>query len=445
MNKLRIITGHCSVFRVILIGFSLVILAGSYLLCLPIASAQGTWTSYIDALFTSTSAVCVTGLIVHDTATYWSLFGKIVILILIQIGGLGVVTVAAVIAILSGQKIGLMQRSLMQSSISAPGIGGIVRMTKFIVKGTILIELLGAAIMAPVFIGDFGIIKGIGYAIFHSISAFCNAGFDLMGVRSPYSSLTTYVDNPVINLTVVALIIIGGLGFLSWTDLLKNRFHLKDLHLQTKVILTMTFFLILLPFLYFYFVEYTEVTCGQRILMSLFQSVTPRTAGFNTADYSHMSDTGILITIGLMLIGGAPGSTAGGMKVTTFCVVLLSVNAALRQKKTVSICKRRFTGETIHDAFTLASTYLFLLLLGAAMISSMEGMPVLRTMFECASALGTVGLTTGITPLLHMSSKLILILFMFFGRVGVLTLAYATVRRKEVRKGILPEEKVMVG
>lgn len=445
MKQLRERLEHFSTFQVILAGFAIVILIGSFLLCLPVSSIQHVWTPYIDSLFTSTSAVCVTGLIVHDTATYWSLFGRIVILCLIQIGGLGVVTIAVTLAIMSGRRIGLMQRSLMQSSISAPSIGGIVRLTKFIVRSTLGIELIGAVIMSPVFIRDFGVMRGIGYAVFHSVSAFCNAGFDLMGVRQPYSSLTSYSDNSVICITIMALIIVGGLGFLTWSDIVHNGIHFRRMHLQTKVILVTTLCLILIPFLYFFFVEYRDGSIGSRILLALFQSVTPRTAGFNTADYSKMSDTGLMITTILMLIGGAPGSTAGGMKVTTAAVLLVFVAGALRRHDQVTMFKRGIDTSVIHDAAALCGTYLLLFLIGSMILSATENIGIMKCMFECASALGTVGLTTGITPTLHVWSHLILIAFMYFGRVGALTMAYATVTRKPKKKGTLPCERLMVG
>ncbi|MEE8807143.1 MAG: potassium transporter TrkG [Lactimicrobium sp.] len=445
MKQLRDRLEHFSTFQVILAGFAIVILIGSFLLCLPVSSIEHVWTPYIDSLFTSTSAVCVTGLIVHDTATYWSLFGRIVILCLIQIGGLGVVTIAVTLAIMSGRRIGLMQRSLMQSSISAPSIGGIVRLTKFIVRSTLGIELIGAAIMSPVFIRDFGTWRGIGYAVFHSVSAFCNAGFDLMGVRQPYSSLTSYSDNSVICITIMALIIVGGLGFLTWSDIVHNGIHFRRMHLQTKVILVTTLCLILFPFLYFFFVEYKGASGMHRVLLALFQSVTPRTAGFNTADYSKMSDTGLMITTILMLIGGAPGSTAGGMKVTTAAVLLVFVAGALRRHDQVTMFKRGIDISVIHDAAALCGTYILLFLVGSMILSATENIPIMKCMFECASALGTVGLTTGITPTLHVWSHLILIGFMYFGRVGALTMAYATVTRKPKKKGTLPCERLMVG
>ena len=325
---------HITSFQIIILGFLSVILIGSLLLMLPIATRSGNSTSFSDALFTATSAVCVTGLIIHDTATYWSVFGQGIILLLIQIGGMGIVTIAVSIAVVSGRKIGLMQRSTMQEAIAAPNVGGIVRRTKFILKTAISVELIGAAVLAPVFCRDFGFFKGIWYALFHSISAFCNAGFDLIGAKKPFSSLTSYSMQPVINITVMALIVIGGIGFLTWEDIKNNKWHFKKYRMQSKVILAVTAALILLPAIYFFFIEFSRFPFPERVWTSLFQSVTPRTAGFNTADLTLMSEVGQMLMIILMLTGGSPGSTAGGMKTTTLAVLVSSAFSVFRKKRT---------------------------------------------------------------------------------------------------------------
>ena len=285
-------------FQIIILGFSGVILFGTFLLMLPFSSRSGLATPFSEALFTSTSAVCVTGLIIHDTATYWSAFGQFVILLLIQIGGMGVITVAASFAMISGRKISLMQRSTMQEAISAPKVGGIVRLTGFIVRVTLVMELLCAAVMAPVFCRDFGKI-GLWMALFHSVSAFCNAGFDLLGVRTPFSSLTSYAANPVINFTIMFLIVFGGIGFLTWDDIRTNRLHLHKYRMQSKVILCTTAVLLIVPAMYFYFFEFADLTRKERLLSSLFQAVTPRTAGFNTVELTDLSEAGQFITIAL--------------------------------------------------------------------------------------------------------------------------------------------------
>lgn len=431
-------------FQIIVLGFAGVILLGAILLMLPVSSASGSATPFVNALFTSTTSVCVTGLVVYDTATYWSGFGHAVILVLIQIGGMGVVTVAASFAMISGRKIGLFQRSTMQEAMAAPKMSGIVRLTSFIVRTTILIELLGAAVMAPVFCRDFGVGRGLWMALFHSISAFCNAGIDLMGTREPFSSLTSYVGNPVINITVMLLIVIGGIGFLTWDDVRTNRLHLKRYRMQSKVILCTTAVLIVLPALYFYFCEFADLAPDTRVLASLFQSVTPRTAGFNTVDLAAMSEPGQALTILLMLIGGSPGSTAGGMKTTTVAVLAVCAVAVFRRRGNPEVSGRSIALETVANAATILLMYAALCFTGGMVISCVEQLPMLTCLYESASAIGTVGLSLGITPSLKAISKAVLIVLMFFGRVGGLTLIYAAMSRT-VQNGKLPQEKITVG
>ena len=430
--------------QIILFGFAGVILVGTLLLLLPFATNSGQSASFWDALFTSTSAVCVTGLIVQDTAVYWSWFGQSVILLLIQIGGMGVITVAAAITMASGKKISLMQRSTMQDAISAPQVGGIVRFTGFILKGIFLFELLGALVLMTVFIPEYGV-KGIWLALFHSISAFCNAGFDLMGTKSPYSSLTSYAAHPVVNITIMLLIVIGGIGFLTWQDIRQNGFHIRRYRMQSKVILSTTGILLLIPALYFFFFEFSAEPMGRRVFLSLFQSVTPRTAGFNTADLTALSETGQTLTIGLMLIGGSPGSTAGGMKTTTAAVLIACAVAVFHRRENGRFFGRRIADDTVKNALTVFLMYISLFLLGGMVISRVENLPILTCLFETASAIGTVGLTLGITPGLHLISKLILISLMFLGRIGGLTLIFATLSANKNTLSKLPLEKITVG
>ncbi len=432
-------------FQIIILGFAGVILVGALILMLPISSKSGTVTPFNEALFTSTSAVCVTGLVVHDTATYWSVFGQTIILIMLQIGGLGVITVAASFALLSGRKITLMQRSTMQEAISAPKVGGIVRLTGFVLKATFLFELMGAVAMMPVFIRDFGL-KGIWMSIFHSISAFCNAGFDIMGASdAKYVSLTSYAGNPVINITVMLLIIIGGIGFLTWEDIYTNKQHFKRYRMQSKVILTTTALLILLPAVFFFLVDFAELPTGERIFSSLFQSVTPRTAGFNTADLTLMTGAGQAIIIVLMLIGGSPGSTAGGMKTTTFAVLIANAFASFRRKEDPQLFGRRMETKTVKNAATILMMYVTLFFSGAVIISVSEGLPMGTCLFETASAVGTVGLTMGITPNLNILSQCVLMILMFLGRVGGLTLIYAALSGTQKNLSKLPQERITVG
>ena len=430
--------------QIILSGFAGVILVGTLLLMLPFSTNSGTRTSFWDALFTSTSAGCVIGLVVFDTATYWSAFGQAVILLLIQIGGMGVVTVAVAIAMASGKKISLMQRSTMQDAISAPQVGGIVRFTGFILKGIFLFELLGTLVLMTVFIPEYGW-KGIWMAVFHSISAFCNAGFDLMGTNAPYSSLTAYAAHPVVNITIMLLIVIGGIGFLTWQDIYQNGVHIKRYRMQSKVILATTGILLVIPAIYFFFFEFYAEPIDRRLFLSLFQSVTPRTAGFNTVDLTAFSETGQVLTIGLMLIGGSPGSTAGGMKTTTAAVLIACAVAVFRRRENGRYFGRRIADETVKNAVSVFLMYISLFLLGGMIISRAENLPILTSLFETASAIGTVGLTLGITPALCLVSKLILISLMFLGRVGGLTLIFATLSANKNTLSKLPLEKITVG
>lgn len=436
---------HFTSFQVIILGFFSVILLGSLLLMLPFSTRDGQGASFADGLFTATSAVCVTGLIVRDTATYWSEFGQAIILTLIQIGGMGVVTIAVAIAVASGRKIGLMQRSTMQEAISAHQVGGIVRLTKFILKTSISIELLGALLLAPVFCKDFGIFKGLWYSVFHSISAFCNAGFDLIGVREPFSSLTSYASNPIVIFTIMALIITGGLGFVTWADIKKNKFHFRKYNMQSKVILTVTAGLLIFPAIYFFFCEFSNLPIGERILSSLFQSVTPRTAGFNTVDLTLLTETGLMIMIILMLIGGSPGSTAGGMKTTTVAVLFSSALAVFRKQDSAHFFSRRIPDNAVKNAATILMMYLTLFLGGGMVISYIEEVSLMSALFETSSAIGTVGLSLGLTPSLGMVSKSILILLMFFGRVGGLTLIFAALSERNNFGSRYPQEKITVG
>ena len=366
------------------------------------------------------------------------------ILLLIQIGGMGVVTVAIAITMASGKKISLMQRSTMQDAISAHQVGGIVRFTGFILRGIFLFELLGALALMTVFVPEFGP-RGVWLAVFHSVSAFCNAGFDLMGTRARFSSLTSYAEHPVVNVTVMALIIIGGVGFLTWQDIRRNGIHVSRYRMQSKVILSVSGILILLPAVYFFFCEFRELPLARRFWGSLFQAVTPRTAGFNTLDLTSLSETGQMLTCLLMLIGGSPGSTAGGMKTTTLAVLVSCAIATFRKRESGRFFGRRITDETVKNAVTVFLMYIALFLAGGMIISRAEDLPLLICLFESASAVGTVGLTLGITPGLGTVSRWVLISLMFFGRVGGLTLIFATLPAHKNTLSKLPLEKITVG
>ena len=445
MPKKSNIKKRLSTFQIILLGFAGVILLGALLLMLPISSAERVITPFNEALFTSTSAVCVTGLVVKDTGSYWSAFGQAVIITLIQIGGLGVVTIAASFSMLAGRRISLMQRSTMQDAISAPKVGGIVKLTKFIITGTFIIEAVGAVSMMPVFCKNFGA-KGIWMSVFHSVSAFCNAGFDILGTEgNQFCSLTPYTSNPVINITVMLLIVIGGIGFLTWDDICNNKFKIKKYSMQSKIILVTSLILILLPAIYFFIFDYSDYSIGNRLLASLFQSITTRTAGFNTTDLTKLTRPSQAIMIFLMLVGGSPGSTAGGLKTTTMAVLILNAFACFKRKENVCAFGRRIDDSVIKNAATIVMMYITLFFIGGVSICTIEKLPLVASLFETASAIGTVGLTLGLTPKLSLASQVILIVLMYLGRVGSLTLIYATLSGKKQINAKLPLDKITVG
>ena len=433
-----------SSFQIIITGFLAVILFGTLMLMLPFSSKDGSWTTLMDALFTSASAVCVTGLVVRDTALYWSAFGQAVILVLIQIGGLGIITVTAFIAMVSGRRISLLQRSMLQESLSAHQVGGLVKMTGFIFKVVFITEAAGAAVMLPTFCKEYGA-EGIWMSVFHSVSAFCNAGFDLMGTHSgEFGSLTYFAGRAGIVIPVMLLIVTGGIGFLTWHDMAENRFAFRKYKMQTKTILTVTVILIIVPAVLFFFNDFADAPFGKRLLLSLFQAVTPRTAGFNTTDIGEMTGAGRAVTVILMLIGGAPGSTAGGLKVTTIAVLAANAAAVIRRKKSPDLYGRRIEDQTAETASALLMMYLFLSFAAALAISMIETLPFEKCIFETASAIGTVGLSLGITAGLGTVSRLILIILMFLGRVGGLTLMYAALS-VEANVSRYPVEKINVG
>lgn len=432
-------------FRNISLGFLAVILIGAILLWLPIASHDDGSANFLDCLFTATSATCVTGLIVQDTGLHWTVFGQIVILLLIQLGGMGVLTVALTFTKLSGRNIDLSLRTTMQDSISAPKMGGIVRLTSFIIRGVLLIELLGASILSLAFCPLFGI-KGIWMALFHSISAFCNAGFDIMGPYSgQFSSLSRFVGDSLMNATICLLIVVGGLGFLTWKDICEHKLRLNKYTMQSKIILTYTSLLIVLPFIYLLAFENTQLPLAERLWSSLFQTITLRTAGFNTVDFNTYSENARFLMIVLMLIGGSPGSTAGGIKTTTLAVFFATAISVYRRQEFSQCFGRTISSDTIRQASAILSLYLILVSTSAMFISHLENLPLMTCIFETTSAIATVGVTMGITPQLSWASKFILILLMFFGRVGGLTLIYATLKYNPNVNAKCPQGQLTVG
>lgn len=413
------------------------------MLCLPISSVSGEWTSFSDAFFTATSAACVTGLVVRDTALYWSAFGQTVILALIQIGGLGVVTFAVLLSALAGKKVGLSQRSVMQESVSAPDVGSVVPLTRFIVKAVFLVEGIGAALLCCAFCPRFGV-KGIWYAVFHSISAFCNAGFDLMGEEEgAYSSLTAFASDPLVSITIMLLVIIGGIGFFTLRDIREHKHRLSHYSLQSKVILITSATLIILPALYFFVFEYSSQVFGERLLTSLFSAVSARTAGFNTVNVGTLTQCGALVTMFLMLVGGAPSSTAGGMKVTTLAVLGASALSVFGKKKQTKMFSRRIPDDSVSKASAVAVFYLALVTVAGIAIFLIEGVGVFAAFFEACSALGTVGMSLGITSSLGLASRIILSALMFVGRVGGFTVVFAA-SGKVADYSNYPEEKITI-
>lgn len=443
--------------KLILGGYCAIILVGTLLLALPVATRGPGGTPVSDCFFTATSATCVTGLVRYDTFTHWTLFGQLVILALIQVGGLGFMTVAILILALARRRISLSQRALMQDSISAPQLSGIVRMTKFIVLGTVVIELTGALLLSAVFIPKFGLGQGIYFSLFHSVSAFCNGGFDLLGgTGGKFSSLTGITGSWgravswYVTTVIMLLIFLGGLGFFVWHDLLDKRLRWSRLRLQSKMVLALSFGLILLGTLALAALEwngslFADLSLGERINASLFQSVSVRTAGFNSVDLTKMSEGSLFVMICLMFIGGSTGSTAGGVKTTTFWILCISVIATFRRKKNIEMFGRRMEEGITRTASCVFMTYLLLTTSSAVVISALEGLPLLTALFETVSAMATVGLTLGVTPGLGMVSKLLLAFLMLCGRVGSITMLLAFSSDKRVANSRLPLEKVQVG
>lgn len=436
--------------QIIILSFLSVIAIGTIVLMLPISTQSGTSPGFIDALFTATSAVCVTGLVVVDTGTFWSVFGKTIILILIQIGGLGLMTLTTTVAILLGKKIGLRNRILMQEAFNQFSISGVIRLTKFVFILTLVIETIGAILLSFRFIPEMGIKNGIFYSIFHSVSAFCNAGFDIMGNGV---SLTKYVSDPLVSYTVVGLVVIGGLGFAVIVDLLRTQKY-RMLTLHARLVLKVTFILLIASFILFFLFEYNNpATIGNmsfmdKITAMVFQSVTPRTAGFNSVDMASLTNPSKLLTMLLMFIGGSPGSTAGGVKTTTMGMMFLTVYAVARGVEDVEFSKRRISRQTLNKALAVifvSATVVFTMFLLLTVTESTLG--VEEVLFETLSAFGTVGLSLGITSKLTVAGRIIITVLMFFGRLGPLTIVLALSSPTHNKKQLIryPEGKIIVG
>ncbi len=440
--------------QIIVIGFAIIVVIGAILLSLPISTQNGERIGFLDALFTSTSAVCVTGLVAVDTSTYWSFFGQFIIIILIQIGGLGFMTMTTLFAMIIKKRINLKERLLIQESLNQIDLSGLVKLTRYILLTTVLIEGTGALLLSTVFIPQFGVLKGIWYSIFHAISAFCNAGFDLMGeVSGPFSSLTYYVNNFTITITISLLIILGGIGFPVIIDIIKNK-KISKLSLHSKIVLFSTAILIVFGMLLILLLEYNNPkTLGKlgftgKILASLFQSVTLRTAGFNTIDLSVMRESSIFLMIIIMFIGASPASTGGGVKTTTIATLVLTVKSFIFGKQDIEMCGRRISESTIKKSLGIFFIGITLFLIGTLIISITDkGFNLLEVEFEVVSAIATVGLSIGGSPNLSILGKIFIMIFMFVGRVGSLTIFMALASKGTKKNPTVryPEGKIIVG
>ncbi|TFZ40273.1 Trk family potassium uptake protein [Soehngenia longivitae] len=431
--------------RILALGFMLLIIIGALLLNLPIASQNGESIGFINALFTSASAVCVTGLVVVNTATHWTLFGQTVIILLIQMGGLGIMTMATIVAMISGRKISLKERLVIKEQLNQETLSGLVKLTKYVIYLTLFIEGIGALFLSIKFIPQFGLIKGIWFSVFHAVSAFCNAGFDITG-----NSLMDYNNSVLVMLTVASLIVLGGIGFGVILDVVRNR-KWRKLSLHSKLAISFTVFLIFFGTIIFYILESNnpltmqEFTFKEKTLASLFASITPRTAGFNSIDVAGMNQSSTLLTIILMFIGGSPGSTAGGVKTVTMLVLIISTISIIKGERDVEVFKRRIPYETIFKSIAIIMIGIALVFFVTFILTLTEDQEFLNILFETTSAFGTVGLSRGITPELSNAGKLILTLTMYSGRVGPLTLAFAVGYKEEHKRFRYAEGNITVG
>ena len=435
--------------QIIAFGFLGIILLGTLLLCLPISVKDGIDITFLDAMFVATSATCVTGLVVVDTYTTWSTFGQLVIPCLIQIGGLGFMTLITMVFTFMKRKIGLRERKLLMQSAGTIRLSGIVKLIRRIVAGTFIFELLGAILIAVSLYSELGLGRSIYYGVFHSVSAFCNAGFDLFGSKSVFSSLTYFTDNYLLNITVMFLIVTGGLGFIVWEDIYNHRFKFSKYSLHSKILLTFTLILIFCGAAAFFVFEYTHslkgLPFGEKILASFFQSITPRTAGFNTVNLTSMSPGGKFLMMLLMFIGGGSGSTAGGIKVTTFAVLVLTVISAARRNDNITAFKRRLSDDALKQAASIILVYGFMIIVSFFLMDLFENFTAGDMMFELISAVGTVGVTMGITPMLGTVSKIVVMILMFSGRIGGLTFMLLLAEKKVNVKLERPIEKIIIG
>lgn len=432
--------------QILALGFLIAIFIGGIILSLPISSASGEATNFLDAIFTSTSAVCVTGLVTLDTSTYWSTFGQMVIMILIEVGGLGFMTFGVLISLVLGKKITLRERLIMQEAMNTHSIQGLVKMVKYILVFTVSVQVFGAVLLSTQFIPEYGIYKGLFYSLFHSISSFCNAGFDLFG-----TSLINYSSNTTVILVISTLIIIGGLGFTVLLEIYEFR-SIKKFSIHSKLVLISTLILILIGTLLMFVFERNNVetianmNMKDKMLNSFFASVSPRTAGFNSVSTTAMTSVSKFLTIILMFIGGSPGSTAGGLKTVTFAILVLTVISVIRGREDAEIFGRRFSKGVVYKAFTILFIAVSLVIMFTMILLFTEvSASFMDILYEVTSAFGTVGLTLGFTPNLSSIGKLLIILMMYFGRVGPLTVMLALARKNKKSGYKYPEGKILIG
>lgn len=448
-RKIHQLWNKLNALQMLAIGFAVLILIGTGLLSLPIANRNGDAIPLMNALFTATSATCVTGLVVYDTFSQFTIFGQVVILSLIQVGGLGFMTIAVLFSMILKKRIGLKERSYLKESVSAFQLGGVVRLSKRILIITASMEGLGALLLAIRFVPMFGFGQGIWFAVFHAISAFCNAGFDLFGTITPYTSLTSFVGDGLVIGTVMGLVLIGGLGFIVWNDLIDNKLNFAKYQLHTRVILISTLALVVFSSIMLYAVEKDASMAGMdrgtRMLASVFQAITPRTAGFNSVDMAALSEPGSAIVMFNMFIGAGPGSTAGGVKISTVVVVILSLVAYTRGIDDVNVWKRRLPSGVERRAFCAMMLYLVMALTGFMALIILNDANLHDAMFETLSAIGTVGLSKGITRSLTDGSLVVLILLMYAGRVGSLSVAMALTDRRRAGALKYPIGQILVG
>lgn len=438
--------------RIVVCSFGIIILAGTLLLLLPISSRDGQSAGLLTALFTATSASCVTGLILVDTWVHWSLFGQVVILLMIQLGGLGFMTVITVVSFALRRRIGLSERLIMVSTLNLNDMDGVVRVVRHALIGTLLIEGTGAAILSLCFIPEYGLLGGLWRGIFHAISAFCNAGFDLMGSHGAFSSMAAYNGNPVVLLTLMALIVTGGLGFFVWEDMIRCRRNLRRLSLYSRLVLALTGALLLGGAVFFLCAEWNnpatlgEMPLWKKALNAAFESVTLRTAGFDSIGQGNLRDSSLALSCILMLIGGSSGSTAGGLKTATVGVLLLTLRAGLAGREAVTIRGRTISQRRVMNALTLTLMVSVVFLAASMVISLVDEVPFLSAAFESASAMATVGVTVGITPTLSFFSHVLLICMMFLGRVGIMSFSIAFLARSKYPAKIkYPNMDIMIG